>query len=94
MRYVIWIADIRESSNLWTHIAPFGIPKGMPVWASFLPQTPGFGVEQYARFVWKNLTWKLILSDLGLSKNAYFASGHHNLFHNFDLKSGRTTRWT
>jgi hypothetical protein len=34
MRYVMWIAEFSESSNLWTHIAPFGIPKGMPVRAS------------------------------------------------------------
>lgn len=59
MRYVIWIADIRESSNLWTHIAPSGIPEGMPVWASFLPQTLGFGVEQYAiRFVWNIVMYR------------------------------------
>ena len=27
----MWIAEFSESSNLWTHIAPWGIPQGMPV---------------------------------------------------------------
>ena len=36
----MWIAEFCESSNLWTHIAPFGIPKGMLVRASFI--TYGF----------------------------------------------------
>ena len=34
MRKVMWIAEFSESSNLWTHIAPSGIPEGMPVWVS------------------------------------------------------------
>lgn len=48
MRYVMWIAEFRESSNLWTHIAPLGIPGGMPVWASFPSQTILFGSEWYS----------------------------------------------
>ena len=35
------IAEFSESSNLWTHIAPFGIPKGMPVRASLSTIKPG-----------------------------------------------------
>ena len=38
MRYVMWIAEFSESSNLWTHIAPSGIPEGMPVWVSLISQ--------------------------------------------------------
>ena len=34
MRYVMWIAEFSESSNLWTHIALSGIPKSMLVWVS------------------------------------------------------------
>jgi hypothetical protein len=34
MRYVVWIAEVCESSNLWTQIALFGIPRSMPVWGS------------------------------------------------------------
>jgi hypothetical protein len=30
----MWIAEFSESSNLWTHIALFGIPKSMLVWVS------------------------------------------------------------
>ena len=32
--YVMWIAEFSESSNFRTHIAPSGIPEGMPVWVS------------------------------------------------------------
>ena len=35
MRYVVWIAEFSESSNLWTQLALFGIPKSMPVWVSW-----------------------------------------------------------
>jgi len=35
MRYVMWIAEFSESSNLWTHLAPLGIPRGAPVWVSW-----------------------------------------------------------
>jgi len=38
LRYVMWIAEFSESSNLWTHIAPSGIPEGMPVWVSLISQ--------------------------------------------------------
>ena len=34
MRYVMWIADLSESSNLWTHIALAGPPASMSVWVS------------------------------------------------------------
>jgi len=34
MRYVMWIAEFSESSNLWTHIALSGIPESMLVWVS------------------------------------------------------------
>jgi hypothetical protein len=42
LRYVMWIAEFSESSNLWTHLAPFGIPKGMPVWVSLNSQLQRF----------------------------------------------------
>jgi hypothetical protein len=43
MRYVMWIAEFRESLNLWTHLAPLGIPRGMPVWVSLeLSKNNGF----------------------------------------------------
>ena len=46
MRYVMWIAEFSESSNLWTHIALFGIPESMPVWVSTNSQLPcGVGSE-------------------------------------------------
>ena len=35
LRYVVWIAEIRESSNLWTHLALLGTPRSMPVWESW-----------------------------------------------------------
>ena len=38
MRYVMWIAEFSESSNLWTHLAPLGIPRGTPVWVSWNSQ--------------------------------------------------------
>jgi len=41
LRYVMWIAEFSESSNLWTHIAPSGILEGMPVWVSLLSQSSG-----------------------------------------------------
>jgi hypothetical protein len=51
MRYVMWIAEFSESSNLWTHIALFGIPKSMLVWVSvntskLLIFFESFGLEQ------------------------------------------------
>lgn len=55
MRYVMWIAEFRESSNLWTHIAPLGIPGGMPVWASFPSQILVFGCEWHSVLHWVNL---------------------------------------
>ena len=42
MRYVMWIAEFSESSNLWTHLAPLGIPRGTPVWVSWNSQNPLF----------------------------------------------------
>ena len=42
MRYVMWIAEFSESSNLWTHIALFGIPKSMLVWVSVNTSKPFF----------------------------------------------------
>ena len=42
MRYVMWIAEFSESSNLWTHLALFGIPKSMSVWVSWNSQPPHF----------------------------------------------------
>jgi hypothetical protein len=38
LRYVMWIAEFSESSNLWTHIAPSSILEGMPVWVSLIYQ--------------------------------------------------------
>lgn len=38
LRYVMWIAEFSESSNLWTHIALSGIPESMLVWEPFWPQ--------------------------------------------------------
>jgi len=34
LRYVMWIAELSESSNLWTQLALLGIPGSMPVWVS------------------------------------------------------------
>jgi len=42
LRYVMWIAEFSESSNLWTHLALFGIPKSMPVWVSWISQIQWF----------------------------------------------------
>ena len=39
MRYVMWIAEFSESSNLWTHIALSGIPESMPVWVPINSQS-------------------------------------------------------
>jgi len=36
LRYVMWIAEFSESSNLWTQLALLGIPKSMPVWVSLI----------------------------------------------------------
>ena len=52
MRYVMWIAEFSESSNLWTQLAPLGIPRGTPVWVSWNPQKP---------FVWSFLVGKRLL---------------------------------
>ena len=42
MRYAVRIAEFRESSELWTHIAPQGIPWSMfvSVASEHLPQGP------------------------------------------------------
>ena len=45
MRYVMWIAEFSESSNLWTHIALSGIPESMLVWVSVNTSTPFFFFE-------------------------------------------------
>ena len=34
LRYVMWIAEISESSNLWTQLALLGIPRSMSAWVS------------------------------------------------------------
>ena len=34
LRYVMWIAEISESSSLWTQLALLGIPRSMPAWVS------------------------------------------------------------
>ena len=57
MRYVMWIAEFSESSNLWTHIALFGIPESMPVWVSINSQPP-LGKVEMSRVFAKGLTWK------------------------------------
>ncbi len=36
-RYVMWIAEFRESSNFWTQMALLGIPRSTPVWVSLTP---------------------------------------------------------
>jgi len=41
MRYVMRIAELSESSNLWTQIALPGIPGSMPLWVSVLSISPG-----------------------------------------------------
>lgn len=56
MRYVMWIAEFSESSNLWTHIALSGIPESMLVWVSVNTSTSisffemGVGLEWSQRF--------------------------------------------
>ena len=65
MRYVMWIAEFSESSNLWTHIALFGIPKSMLVWVSvntskLLIFFESFGLEQsqHRSFTdWRRVAW-------------------------------------
>ena len=66
MRYVMWIAEFSESSNLWTHLAPFGIPRGTPVWVSWHSQNllgffdqEGFGLWRFllAFLCWSQLLW-------------------------------------
>ena len=128
MRYVVWIAEFRESSNLWTHIAPLGIPGGMPVWASFPSQTAMFGCEWYSEeLAWKcwpvavaagasyPATQRRALLDVFVLGSANsrtagggFCGGSHGMLNlrlqrdssgeecsfKFDLKSGRSTRWT
>ena len=37
LRYVMWIAEISESSNFWTQIALLGPPGSMSVWVSRTP---------------------------------------------------------
>ena len=37
LRYVMWIAEFSESSNLWTQIALSGTPGSMSAWVSFKP---------------------------------------------------------
>ena len=34
LRYVMWIAEISESSSLWTQLALLGIPRSMSAWVS------------------------------------------------------------
>ena len=36
MRYVMWIAELSESSNLWTHIALLSILESIFIWVSFI----------------------------------------------------------
>jgi len=36
MRYVMWIAELSESSNFWTHIALLSILKSIFIWVSFI----------------------------------------------------------
>ena len=37
MRYVVWIAEFSESSNLWTQIALLGIPGSTSAWVALKP---------------------------------------------------------
>lgn len=37
MRYVVWIAEFSESSNLWTQIALSGIPGSTSAWVTLKP---------------------------------------------------------
>ena len=37
LRYVMWIAEISESSNFWTQIALLGYPGSMSAWVSRKP---------------------------------------------------------
>lgn len=53
LRYVMWIAEFSESSNLWTHIAPSGIPEGMPVWVSLSPQSNSGLIPSFAIGCWR-----------------------------------------
>ena len=41
MRYVMWIAEFRESSKPWTHMALLTYVGSMPVWASVNPTQNG-----------------------------------------------------
>ena len=38
LRYVMWIAEISESSNFWTQIALLGYPGSMSAWVSRKPK--------------------------------------------------------
>ena len=40
MRYVMWIAEFSESSNLWTHLALSGIPESIPISVSVYSSIP------------------------------------------------------
>ena len=51
MRYVMWIAEFSESSNLWTQIALSGIPESMLVWVSVNTSN--------LYFIVKNWTWAI-----------------------------------
>ena len=57
LRYVMWIAEFSESSNLWTHIAPSSILEGMPVWVSLIYQ-PNWDVILCLVLGW----WRLLES--------------------------------
>ena len=52
MRYVMWIAEFSESSNLWTHIALSGIPESMLVWVSV-------NISNLSDFFRKNWIWAI-----------------------------------
>ena len=74
LRYVMWIAEFSESSNLWTHLAPFGIPKGMPVWVSLNSQLRKFIHLKLG--CWRTLQAQSVSAPLKcISRTCTFGSG-------------------
>ena len=57
MRYVMWIADFRESSNLWTHIAL------LVLWQVCLFECRHSLTRHSLRYLWSDLTVSWLVSD-------------------------------
>ena len=57
MRYIMWIAELSESSNFWTHIALSGSPESILIWVSFINfQFPLFFFELMGIWLCEKLT--------------------------------------